>query len=442
MDARGAALLDICAATGASDSPNLPSKRAAPGLLLEGTEVTDVSGALDLLPLAQVGARMIDHARSVFVTGATGVVGSELVRQLLATGCTVHALVRGESAAASERRLHDVLGDEVVQASRGRLEVVRGDVRAPRLGLHVDVHDRLATRIDAIVHGAANLRLERPRTVAVFEDVFAMRSVLALAERAHRYGRLRKVELVSTVGVGGRSTPMLPERFLEGARAFHNTYEEAKAASEDRARAALERGLPITVHRPSMVVGHSRTGAVARPQVFYAIADFLAGVRTAGVLPTLGPRSLDLVPVDFVASALVASLTAGEATIGRVLHHASGPRLAVPLRELADAARRVYPTHGFALRPLRFVPARVLSTSASFLRRVLPEPEARRLAPVSPLLRYLATDQRFATTRTEAWRREVGLVLPAPSEYLTVVLEEHLRQRERNRHARQTRRVA
>ena len=72
---------------------------------------------------------------------------------------------------------------------------------------------------------------------------------------------------------------------LAEPRQFHNTYEAAKAEAESFVWERLSGGLPGTIHRPSMIVGDSKTGKNIRFQVFYYLADFLAGLRTLGVVP-------------------------------------------------------------------------------------------------------------------------------------------------------------
>ena len=53
-------------------------------------------------------------------------------------------------------------------------------------------------------------------------------------------------------------------------RTFHNTYEQAKAEAEEYLYPFMaDERLPITIHRPSMVVGDSMTGKAISFQVFY-----------------------------------------------------------------------------------------------------------------------------------------------------------------------------
>ena len=116
----------------------------------------------------------------------------------------------------------------------------------------------------------------------------------------------------------------LPERWITESREYHNTYEQAKAEAEVLVARGVAEGLPITVHRPSMVVGDSRTGDVMRFQIFYHLVEFLSGRRTFGFFPAFGATRLDIVPVDYVANAVVWS-SGRQDTVGRILHLCAGP---------------------------------------------------------------------------------------------------------------------
>src|SRR5262249_46747657 len=102
-------------------------------------------------------------------------------------------------------------------------------------------------------------------------------------------------------------------------QAFHNAYEESKHEAERLLRA--EGGLRLTVYRPSVIVGDSVTGytsSYAGAYRFFELADRLAGmsahdpadgIRSILVrLPFTGEEHCDLVPVDWVARAVVALL--------------------------------------------------------------------------------------------------------------------------------------
>src|SRR5438477_281378 len=101
---------------------------------------SDIAGFTPRTPVAQ--------ATTVLLTGATGFVGSFLLRELLATGLTVHCLVRGDSAEAARARLLtnlDALDVDVTDVA-DRIEVVPGDITLPHFGLPEDDYAALAGR--------------------------------------------------------------------------------------------------------------------------------------------------------------------------------------------------------------------------------------------------------------------------------------------------------
>src|SRR5206468_3341904 len=163
-----------------------------------------------------------------------------------------------------------------------RVEMVRGDTSLPHFGLDSARFERIAAECSRIIHCAAMVRMNLPLAEARRAAVRAAENVVELARSAARAGILEKVEFLSTVGVGGTLPGTLPERWITESRAYHNTYEQAKAEAEVLVAQGVAEGLPITVHRPSMVVGDSRTGDVLRFQIFYHLVEFLSGRRTFG----------------------------------------------------------------------------------------------------------------------------------------------------------------
>jgi thioester reductase-like protein len=73
----------------------------------------------------------------LLLTGATGLLGRSLVRDLSATGRRVAILVRGSRTATAEERGDEILDDwrEVAGVTVGAPVVLSGDITAPGLGL-------------------------------------------------------------------------------------------------------------------------------------------------------------------------------------------------------------------------------------------------------------------------------------------------------------------
>ncbi len=228
--------------------------------------------------------------REYFITGATGAIGSALVPLLLQSpDVRLILLLRAESDDDLARRMEALYRFWLVDAGdeglRKRVRALRGDVTEPDFGLPSGEYRRLCATCTHVVHSAGNVRMNLPIEQARRSAVDSARHIVQLAQAC---GELEKIEFVSTVGVGGRSHGSVPEEWLHGPRDFHNTYEQAKAEAEEVVRVEVEKGLPLTVHRPSMVVGDSGSGRIIHFQVFYHLCEFLSGRRTCGLSPDFG----------------------------------------------------------------------------------------------------------------------------------------------------------
>ena len=366
----------------------------------------------------------------VFLTGASGTIGSALVPRLLeAPGSTVTVLLRARDPADLAERLAALRtrwGHGPGDPRSTRVVGLRGDISLPNLGLTAQAWDALARQSTHIIHCAASVKLNMTPEQAAATAVAPTRAILALARRCAASGQLRKVDLVSTVGVWGRSPGVMPERRLPDVCSFHNTYEAAKAEAE---RIVWSEGgeLPITVHRPSMVVGDSVNGNVIHFQVFYHLCEFLSGKRTFGIMPSLGHTRLDTVPVDWVAGA-IAWASEHPQTAGRILHLCSGPDQAIAITELQHQVRQAWQANGQRLPRLRTLDRRWLERLVPVLGALGGARARRALRGLPPVLAYLAEDQGFANTQTVHTLTAAGLPLPAVRSYLPAVLSFYLNQ--------------
>jgi thioester reductase-like protein len=290
----------------------------------------------------------------VVLTGATGFVGSELLRRFLDRGDRhVFALVRATDDEAAAARL----------PAHERLTAVAADLERPDLGLDRRRADAIADEATTVVHCAASvsfgLDLERSRRI----NVDGSRRMVELAERcADRGDGLERFSYVSTAYVAGTQRGLFREDQLDVGQSFRNSYERSKFEAETLVRERAQ-GLPLQVLRPSIVVGDSGTGRTASFNVLYAPLKAFA----RGRLPAIpGRRSapVDIVPVDYVANAAYGLATHGPdgtfhlvagqnaSTVGRLLELSSSllekvpPRMLPPLlyRRLAHPLlRRRYP---------------------------------------------------------------------------------------------------
>jgi thioester reductase-like protein len=125
--------------------------------------------------------------------------------------------------------------------------------------------------------------------------------------------------------------------------ALFGGYAQSKWVAERLAAEAARRGLPLTIYRPGLVTGHSRTGAGSRDDM---LALLVKGCIQLGAIPEIDTQ-VDMTPVDYASRALVyLSLRAGAA---REVYHLSNPHPAA-WTEVAGWIR----DYGYLLEPLPY----------------------------------------------------------------------------------------
>ncbi|MCX4745806.1 SDR family oxidoreductase [Kitasatospora sp. NBC_01287] len=208
----------------------------------------------------------------VLLTGATGVIGTELVRRLSTAGrYRDHTLVR-----VARRREDDAL--------------VRWRIGAE------PPPTALGGRWDVIVHTAASTRWTLGRPEAVAANIEPLRAVLRLADRDTHLVH------VSTAYVGGVRNP----EDLRGAEfeGYRNGYEWSKAQCERIARE--EHPGPLTLVRPPLVVGRRGSGEIARFSGPYTLLQALVSGLAAVVVGDPAGYA-EISPVDEVADVIAAA---------------------------------------------------------------------------------------------------------------------------------------
>lgn len=256
----------------------------------------------------------------IVLTG-TGTVGRALLRALLGTTDQRLAVLmrsRGRRSAVSRAAtLFDGLG--LSAADRGRIDVLRGDLTAPGLGLDGMTQARLADSVETIIHTAAATSLAADRDECDRVNRGGTANALILAERCFSTGRLKRFVHFSTAPVaGGDSRATVREDELPVAPVHANSYEWSKYEGERIVRAAMHAGLPVTILRPSMVVSDGGTGRGRDLTLVYPVLRVVASGRVT-TFPADPSARLHLAPLEFVVDAAVRALAAPW-TIGRTLH--------------------------------------------------------------------------------------------------------------------------
>ena len=357
-----------------------------------------------------------------FITGATGNIGSAIVPMLFETQNRIQLLIRARDKEHLNQRFHELCSYWGILHDKARtlIEPCQGDMTLPNFGLSEEIYNTLTTQCTHIIHCGGVVRMNLSIEEARKSALGTTKEIVKLAERAKRNGQFKKIDFVSTVGVIGKSRKTLTEELVTVPRDFHNTYEQAKAEAEEYLfnHYMKNQHLPITIHRPSMVVGDSKTGKTISFQVFYHLCEFLSGKRTFGLLPRLDKAKLDIIPVDYVASIIVWSTHESEMA-GKFIHECSGTKQALEITDLETILKK----HPVFTRNKIHVPLKWFNTLIYALATVSSERSARMLRTLPYFLNYLDDPQEFSDQRTiKLLPKEMTKNKPAPNSYIEPIL--------------------
>lgn len=360
-----------------------------------------------------------------FITGATGVLGSAIVYELLMkTHYRLVLLIRAKNDVLLKERFEQLLKflEIDIAGVMDRVEVIRGDVELQNFGFSTEDYTRLSASVSHIIHSAASVHMNLPLDVARRAAVESTKNILQFAQLCQKNAALQKIEMVSTVGVGGRWQGPLPERWLNESRIFHNTYEQAKAEAEAIMEQYVHAGFPLTVHRPSMIIGNSKTGHILYFQIFYYLIEFISGRRTLGFLPNFHKNHVDLVPSDYVARAIIWSSLNPDSK-GRVFHLCAGPENVFLLEDIRTRVLEKFHAYNIPTPTGIFLPAILLRFIAYLITPFVPKHQKKALSTLPIFLDYLSEKQVFNNKETRILLESHNILLPNYDILLEKVLD-------------------
>ncbi|MFJ2028479.1 NAD-dependent epimerase/dehydratase family protein [Streptosporangium sp. NPDC087985] len=307
-------------------------------------------------PSTPAPARPAWNGGRALVTGATGFIGSHLVRRLSSLGAEVHAV---------SRRLQKADHTEIWHAA----DLRDADSTAELItAVRPDVVFHLASEVD----GARDIRIVR----RVLENnlTSTVNVLTATAEAPHPIKVILSGSSEEPRPGNGHAPPPSP-------------YAMAKWAATEYAR-LFQRlwNAPLTILRPTMVYGPGQRDT--RKLVPYVTLALLRGEEPN---LTSGAKLVDWVYVEDVVDAFIAAHETGNAT-GQIFDIGTGTETAVK-----DTVEMLFQTVGTPLRP-RF---------GTVADRPLDIPQAADLGPAAEVLGWRPTvDLQEGLRRTVAWYLE------------------------------------
>jgi dihydroflavonol-4-reductase len=221
----------------------------------------------------------------VVVTGATGHVGSNLVRALLRRGDHVRVMVRGQQRSLEGLEVERVTGDVRDEAS----------LRAAFAGAEIVYHLAAVISISGDANGMVReVNVEGTRRVAEAALAAGVRRLVHCSS-VHAFD-LYRGDLAAPVDETWHRVPDAPSHFA---------YDRSKAAGERALRAVIDRGLDAVILHPSGIVGPYDFGPSRMGRVLLGLYHRR--------LPSLVDGGFDFVDVRDVVQGLMAAADKGRA---------------------------------------------------------------------------------------------------------------------------------
>jgi nucleoside-diphosphate-sugar epimerase len=347
--------------------------------------------------------------KNLFLTGATGFLGSHLTARLLGNGHRVKVLARSSKTASAKARVEEILRDAGVTRFEN-LRVLEGDISLPELGLSDSARREIVSSTEEVWHCAASLSFQQEDRAEIFRmNVDGTRHVLDLVKDVPG----RRLHHVSTAYIAGNRSDLALETEIDVGQTFKNPYEESKCRAELMIADAHRAGaVAASVYRPSIVIGDSKSGRVTH---FHGVYAFIRGLWTAlerlrrrmpeGGLINLPLRvlgvenqTLNFVPIDYVVDGMI-EISRRPDTAGST-YHLSNP---VPTENLFWLRN--------ICRILRVEGIQLVGES-SFLKTPMTKLEALFQKQMAFYYQYLQGEPHFDCRRALAALKNTGIECP------------------------------
>lgn len=241
--------------------------------------------------------------KNILLTGASGFLGIHLLKEFLTnTDANIICIIRGNSVEEATNRLFQKIKEykiDISNSDKKRIQCFCGDMAQVKLGLVERDYDYISREVDLIVHSAAVVNF-----VFTYEQL-RQTNVLGLVElmKIAVNFKLKPIHLISTIGVFSNQFASLEEinEFTELKENDHlNGYFQSKWVNETLCRLAIEKGLIVSIYRPSGITMNSKSEVVSSDDLTYQLMKLSLKLGSFADLNSI----IDVLPVDYVAKSI------------------------------------------------------------------------------------------------------------------------------------------
>jgi fatty acid CoA ligase FadD9 len=254
---------------------------------------------------------------SVFVTGATGFIGSFVVNYLSKDPAfetsKIYCLVRASDDSEALTRLTKIFASHGFDAEKVMERVIpfAGDLEKRNFGLEYELYDYLTTEVDVIFHIGATVNHILPYSKMKAANVDSVVEIIRFACT----NKLKLVNYASTLGVfSGQTTVIKEDTDIEtnNLQALGG-YNQTKWVAEKILQEARQRGVIVNIFRPGLITWSVENGAF-NPQ------DWLHHLVVGSILMGKAPQARAKFNFGSVDSAAKAITVLGKQAYNKNFH--------------------------------------------------------------------------------------------------------------------------
>jgi len=225
--------------------------------------------------------------KTIFITGGSGFLGKVLIEKILRKTPDIkkiYMLLRPKKGKEPRQRIEEIFSSplfHLLKKTRGtdvisQVQPINGDVMMPNLGISPEDRKLLCEEVEIVYHGAATIRFDEPLRKAVLLNTRGTKFMLELAREMKRlqlfvhistsYCHLQEKVLYEKAYPPPtdphkivRACELLEEDLIEKISKrilghFPNSYAYTKCLSEGLVVEEMNKGMPIIILRPSIVI--------------------------------------------------------------------------------------------------------------------------------------------------------------------------------------------
>ncbi|CAC5423670.1 unnamed protein product [Mytilus coruscus] len=267
----------------------------------------------------------------VLLTGATGFLGSFILRELLLqTECFIICLLREVQDTTPYRRLEKSLRlFGILPPSKGnpsekqtlvqskfakRVNIIHGDVSLMNFGMTEEKYYHQSTDINFIIHAAAYVNRVQPYPAFVAPNVTGTEHVVMFSCT----GKIKPIHYISTDSVfpNGKLDCSEDENIEHYDQKLTDGYSKSKWVAEQLIRIAGMKAIPCVIYRLGNLSGDMEQGNWNHQNATFLVLEACAKYKIAPDVDW----NMEMTPVDFVADFIVRCTYNMSTTLDKTYH--------------------------------------------------------------------------------------------------------------------------